>query len=135
MKNLTPKQPQPGGIVMVCITRQRSCQRLIERGAQLAADHGLTLEVVHVVNPGENFLGNPQEGEALDFLFSLGKQYNAEVAMLRNENVLDTLIGYGVERNVQWILLGQPKSLSRRFTNITKEFSMRIPNAQVEVVG
>ena len=44
--------------VLVCVTGQKSCERLIEEGASIAQEHNIELSVVHVAKTGNNFLGS-----------------------------------------------------------------------------
>ena len=60
--------------VLICVTRQRSCERLIRVGYERSKTSGGKPYVIHVAPLGENFLGNPKEGEALDYLFDISKQ-------------------------------------------------------------
>lgn len=72
--------------------------------------------VVHVAPFGENILGNPQEGEALDYLFTIAKQYGAAMQMLRSEDVAGTLAEYAREHAVGCMVLGssgKPRSMLR----------------------
>ena len=52
--------------IMVCVTRQRSCERLIKRAVSMNEDVGGSIGVVHVAGLDENLMGNPDEGDALD---------------------------------------------------------------------
>ena len=64
----------------------------------------------------ENILGNSQEGEALDYLFTIAKQYGAAMQMLRSEDVAGTLAEYAREHAVACMVLGgsgKPRSLLR----------------------
>ena len=53
---------------MVCVTRQKTCERLIKAGARVAKDAGMAFSVVHVVRPGEQMLDLGEDGAALDYL-------------------------------------------------------------------
>jgi K+-sensing histidine kinase KdpD len=74
------------GCVLVCVTRQVSCERLIRLGADIAKKSGQSLNVVHVAATGASLLGNPSESEALDFLFTSAKQHGADLSVLRSES-------------------------------------------------
>ena len=54
------------GCILVCVTRQVSCERLIRQGAEMAHVAGAALNILHVAPNGTALLGNPSEGEALD---------------------------------------------------------------------
>ena len=67
--------------VMVCVTGQLTCERLIRHGAQIAKDEMAELSVVHAAMRIESILGNPHEGEALEYLFSISKQFGADMTI------------------------------------------------------
>ena len=61
--------------VLVCVTKQKTCERLIKTGARLAKEAGdAELLVVHVLHRDDNILGNMMQGDALEFLFQISKQ-------------------------------------------------------------
>ena len=77
---------------MVCVTVQKTCERLIRAGASLAGGAGLS--VVHVARSGEALLGGSSESEALEYLFRISREYGAEMDMLRSDDVIDTCLLY-----------------------------------------
>ena len=119
--------------VMVCVTRQKTCERLIRVGERIARENNYELSVVHVVKIGVNFLGNPDEGEALDYLFSVSKKAGADMTVLRSENVLNSLVEYAENNGISEIVLGQsPKSQSD--TNIMKQLEQKLPGIKFRIV-
>ena len=93
--------------VMVCVTRQKTCERLIKVGQKLVNGTGGKLTVVHVTKIGVHVLGNPDEGEALDYLFQISKQAGADMTVLRSENVLNTLLDYARKNDITEIVMGE----------------------------
>ncbi len=55
--------------IMVCVTQQKTCERLILSGYKLAEATKGKLYVIHVVNEKDKFLNNVNDGEALEYLF------------------------------------------------------------------
>ena len=52
--------------VLVCVTKQKTCERLIKTGARLAKEAGdAELLVVHVLHRDDNILGNMMQGLSL----------------------------------------------------------------------
>lgn len=92
--------------IMVCVTRQKTCDRLISRGAELKSELNAQLHVVHCVQLGHNFLGNPDEGEALEYLFTAAQLAGGELSMLRAQNVEDALVEYAMNNSVGTIVMG-----------------------------
>ena len=91
---------------MVCVTVQKTCDRLIREGAALAGDRGL--RVVHVARNGEKLLGGGSDSEALEYLFRKSREYGAEMDMLRSDNVIDTIVELAKKNEVEYLVVGPP---------------------------
>ncbi len=120
--------------VLVCVTGQKTCDRLIKTGAQLAAGYDAPLLVVHVAPAGAPLLGNSTQSEALDYLYGLSCDAGAEMAVLRAPDPLERLIQYAQEQHVAHIVLGagRPGGPDRR--DVASLLRMRLPHVQVHVV-
>lgn len=92
--------------IMICVTRQKTCERLIQKGLELISGTGGELYVVHAIKTGENYLGNPNEAEALEYLFRVSKEAGAEMNVLRTKNVLKTLVDFAKEQRITTLILG-----------------------------
>ena len=68
---------------MVCVTRQKTCERLIRLGALLAGRRGCEMTVVHALRPEDAILGSADESEALEYLFEQTNRYGCEMKMIR----------------------------------------------------
>ena len=86
--------------IMVCVTRQRSCERLIKRAVSMSKEISGSIGVVHVAGLNENLMGNPDEGAALDILFSVSKYNGAQMHMLRSDDLTETLLNFAKEHKV-----------------------------------
>ncbi|MDD3243981.1 MAG: universal stress protein UspA [Eubacteriales bacterium] len=127
---MTPKR-----CVMVCVTRQLSCERLIREGAALSSQLGLQLLVVHVVHPEDNFLGNPHEGEALDYLFNIAKEYDAQISLIKHNDVLDSLTGYARDHHAAYIVTGQSPESIKADESLIWRLRSALPDVQVHAVA
>lgn len=98
----------PSCKVMVCITGQKTCERLIHEGARIAAEQDGSVHVVHVATQDSAFLhsGAAQEAEALEYLFRCAQHYSAEIAVLRSDDALKTLTRFAHENHITHIVLG-----------------------------
>lgn len=123
------------GCVLVCVTRQVSCERLIRRGAELASQAGLQLKVVHVAAPGANLLGNPKESEALDFLFTAAKRSGADLSVIRSDSVTDTICKIAREYKVSSIVLGESRQNIKEDDGIIWRLRAEMPDVQVVVIA
>ncbi len=119
-------------IVMVCVTRQRTCARLVERGEIIARERDLPLHIVHAVRTGENFLGNAIEGEALEYLFTAAQLAGGSLAMLRADDVEGTLEVYAKAHEASVLVLGASPDPSG--DNFVSRLERRLPGIQVEIV-
>ena len=68
---------------MVCVTQQKTCERLILSGYRLLEAKDGKLYVIHVVNEKEKFLESVNDGEALEYLFGVSKKVGADLTVLR----------------------------------------------------
>lgn len=117
--------------IMVCVTMQLTCKRLIEKGKQLQNDFGGNLFVVHIAKDGDNFLGNPSEGEAIDYLYHVSKDAGAQMSVLRSQNVTGTISSFAKKNNIGVLVLGSPKDDDTTFIDTVKK---KMKKAIVEVI-
>lgn len=92
--------------ILVCVTQQKTCERLIKHGATLNSKVEADLYVIHVAKDGFNFLGNAKEAEALEYLFGISKQAGADLTVLRSENIADAIVEFANNKNIGHIILG-----------------------------
>ena len=95
--------------VLVCVTVQKECARLIREGQPAAREAGATLHVLHV-SEGKNPLGNPDAAEALDFLFSLAHEADGEMNILYERDVSAAIARYAAAHDARTLILGPDHS-------------------------
>ena len=93
--------------VMVCVTTQRACERLIEAGAKAAEPSNSPLHVVHVAGSHQHFFNMEDERAALDYHFAASKRRGADMAVIKSEDVAKTLADYARENDARLIIFGQ----------------------------
>ena len=93
--------------IMVCVTQQKTCDRLINYGFQLLEETKGELYIIHVAHYELKFLGNTEEGEALDYLYEKALEYGANLTVVRSNHVLDTLIDLVDKNKIGHLVLGQ----------------------------
>ncbi|MDD7523867.1 MAG: universal stress protein UspA [Clostridiales bacterium] len=117
--------------LMVCVTGQRSCERLVVHGkARLNPDQKLF--VVHCVPEGKSFLGSNNDADAINYLFTVAKNAGAELTILRENNVVDALVAFAHEHNVKTIVVGASPVESKNSFN--SRFSARLPGVEFDIV-
>lgn len=92
---------------MVCVTQQKTCERLIKYGYEfLGTDEG-ELFIIHVAHYQFKFLGKNEEGEALEYLYEKALEYGANLTVVRSNHVLDTLVELVKKNQITHVILGE----------------------------
>lgn len=92
---------------MVCVTGQKTCQRLIDYGSQLREHADDRLYVIHVAPENYRFLGNDREGEALEFLYQKAREAGAELTVERSSDVMRALIRLVDRNEINQVVVGE----------------------------
>ena len=119
--------------ILVCVTRQKTCERLIQAGSVLAREAHAPLSVVQVEKPGGNLLGNPKESEALEYLFQVSSASNADMTVLRQEDVVETLVEFTRKNEVTTIVMGRAPVEDSENT-IINQLKRKLPDVDIRVV-
>jgi two-component system sensor histidine kinase KdpD len=98
--------------IMVCVTPQKSCERLIQRGAARAKEKNGEFCVVYV-NKRQHLNRDLKEHKILLELFELAKDHGGTVSILSGEKVYDTLAEFARNNRITHIIVG--KSLRSAF--------------------
>lgn len=94
------------GNILVCVTRQKNCDRLIRYGATFQeADN--TLYVLHMVYRNEKFLHASDEGLALEYLFDISKTYGADLNLIKTQNLEQSLADFIAEHHIGKVIFGK----------------------------
>ena len=93
--------------IMVCVTQQKTCERLIRKGATLRDNVGGRLLVIHVTTTSLQVLGNYSQPEALDYLYEISKNMDAEMTVIRSTEVIKTLVDFCRVNHIATIVLGE----------------------------
>lgn len=120
--------------VMVCVTQQKTCDRLIQYGHELLSETKGELFIIHVAHYQFKFLGNSKEGEALEYLYEKAMEYGAQLTVVRSNNVQDTLVDLVKKYKITHIILGESGEAADS-SNVVQQLSNRVrKQAQVVVV-
>ncbi len=106
--------------VMVCVTQQKTCDRLIRYGHALLEAEDDELFIIHVAPKDFKILGTSEEGEALDYLYGKALDYGANLTVLRSNNILDTLVDLVDKNQITHVVLGQAGQVKNEEGLITK---------------
>lgn len=121
--------------ILVCVTQQKTCERLIKKGAELKRNNeNSELYVIHVAKEGDNFLNNPFQDDALEYLFDISKEYGASMIVLRSNLIAKTIAEFARTNNVSDIVLGS-SPLDYRNNSIIIELKSLLPEIQFHIVN
>ncbi len=92
-------------MVLVCVTDQESCDRLIFAGRSLADFEGIDLKVVCVrPKKAERWLASDE----VEYLFNVAKEQGAEMLVYFSDNAAHTVASYMIDNPVSYVLVGMP---------------------------
>ncbi|MBN2897400.1 MAG: universal stress protein [Clostridia bacterium] len=92
---------------MVCVTQQKSCERLIERGATLNDSKHGQLFVVHVVKENWKYFGSLKESDALEYLFDVSKEHGGELHVMKSHDIESTLNAFAEKNKIDIVVMGE----------------------------
>ncbi|HOJ12272.1 MAG TPA: universal stress protein UspA [Clostridiales bacterium] len=119
--------------ILVCVTQQKTCERLIIKAASLRDEFKGELYVIHVTKNGLNFLDNPKEGEALQYLFEISKSVGANLSVLKSDNIIKCIADFAKDNNINYIILGEsPKDTDDNIFH--KKLRNLLHNIELEVI-
>lgn len=119
--------------IMVCITQQITCERLILKASELRNQLNGELFVIHVAKNEWNFLDNAKEGEALEYLFKISKSVGANLSVLKSDNIIESLVHFAKENKITHIVMGEsPKHHEK--TNFYAELNDLLSGVEILVI-
>jgi len=116
--------------ILVCVTKQKNCERLIKAASQRVAEDG-NLHVLHVAKNFWNILDNAHESEALEYLFKISKLFNAEMTVLRDDNISKTIADFAYRNDINLIVLGA--SLNEEENKFFKQLRVLLKENNIEI--
>ena len=93
--------------ILVCVTAQKDCARLIRRGSALAKETGCALQVLHVSQGNVN---HPDAAAILNELFSLAHEAEAEMNILYEKDVPAAIARYAASCGASALILGPDRT-------------------------
>ncbi len=103
--------------ILVCVTQQKTCERLINKTNELLHEYGGNLFILNVVKNEVNFLDSVKESEALEYLFGISKKLGANLSVLKSDDIPGTIAQYAEDNDIDCIVLGKSndKNAGERF--------------------
>jgi len=119
--------------VLVCVTQQKTCQKLIEHGFELSKNHEVNnLYVIHVVNENDKLLYNLSDGDALEYLFEITKDVGANLIVKRSKDVIKAIVDFAVENEITHIVIGHSKT-NDSANNFAMKLQKKLPNIEFAI--
>jgi K+-sensing histidine kinase KdpD len=119
--------------ILVCVTQQKTCERLIRKAATLKDELKGELFVIHVAKNAWNFLDNIKEGEALDYLFRISKSVGADLSVLKSDSIVETIVTFARERKISYIVMGESPN-DHKENNFFNELKCLLSNIEIKIV-
>ena len=93
--------------IMVCVTLQSTCEKLIRAASKLRRDDD-ALSVLHVAKSGQPYMGETNNAKTLEYLYSVSNEYGADMTVLNSDSPIETIINFIEEHNINTVVLGIP---------------------------
>ena len=118
--------------VLVCVTGQKNCERLIVAGARIAREEGLPLNVLHVVQSGGSVLGFVNEPEALEYLLKVSVEHGASMYVRRSDDVIASIEYAAKNEHCRVLVAGRAANYSGH--DLLDELQQRLPGVRFEIM-
>lgn len=118
--------------ILVLVTLQRACARLIRRGADMAMAQHSPLHVLHVVVRGAP--GNPDavlHAQALDYLYALSGEAGAEMTVLTADVAPTAIAEFAAHQGVRQVVMGG----GEQACGIAETLSGLLPGVEVMIAA
>ncbi len=123
-------KPKNQPCVLVCVTPQESCVRLIEAGARAAKAENIELVVLSVFRESNGM--NANEGGVLENLFQCAKVHDASMRIYFNDSPALTVTVAAKKLNAEMLVTGFPAEGSSGFIARIHEILPELPITMVD---
>lgn len=97
-----------GKRVMVCVTDQKVCEKLIYNALKILETSPGEIYVIHVSK--ESVIQNEESGEALEYLFGICNKFSASLTVVKSDNVLESLVDAAHRNKIDTIIMGESRN-------------------------
>lgn len=120
--------------IMICITQQKLCKRLIERAYSLKENEDDELSVIHIVKENWKYFGKLKEADALEYLFDSAKEYGATLSVFKSNDIEETLAEFAEKESFDLIVMGESLEENKQQNMINRLQSRTKKDVQFEIV-
>ena len=121
-----------GKTVLVCVTGQRDCDRLIKAGRKLADELELSLLVLCIQPASSGIQGNSEE---LEYLRQTARDSQAEMTVYFNDDAPLMAVSVAKKVGAKHIVTGMPEAPVNGFVELIHKLLPRVPVSMVEKNG
>lgn len=114
--------------VLVCVTGQKDCDRLIKAGKQIADERGLALQVL-CVQP--TAFGYEADGEELEYLRQTARSVQAEMTVFFHDDAALIAVGFVKQIGATHIVTGMAEAPVNGFVEIVHKLLPKVPISMV----
>lgn len=118
--------------VLVCVTDQPSCRRLILAGVEIAKTYGASVQVVSIQPEG---LVSPLTANALQNLYDVSSSLGAEMTVYFNNEPALTAAVHAAKTGAIHLVSGTPGADSNLFIETIKKLLPELPLSIVDAEG
>ena len=119
--------------VLVCVTRQKNCERLIKEGHRLSKENNCNMNVINVLLNDRKILDESNEANAIDYLFNVSKKYDGDISIIRSDNIVKTIVDFVKENKIGIIVFGESPDMNDE-NSIVNKVKNKVKKAKVVVV-
>ena len=116
--------------IMVLVTLQQACARLIRKGSDLAMLRHVPLYVLHVQQNDPDQTAPAIDVTALNYLYALSGEVGADMCVLTADVPVTAMANYAAEQRVDTILMGG----GARAAGIAETLSGLLPGVKVIIL-
>lgn len=120
--------------IMVCVTQQKTCERLIKKGYKLKQAGEGNLYIINVVHKNDTFLHKSNEPKALEYLFRVAEKSDAELMVIKTENVIQSMIDFANENNITDIVMGKSPNFSNENHPIASKLQRKLNDTNYIII-
>ena len=119
--------------ILVCVTGQMSCERLIVAGAEIARAENTPLNVLHVVRTGGSVLGFVNEPQALEYLLRVSMEHGADMLVRKADDVVNAIEAEAKAHGTTVIVAGRAANYNG--WDLLDELKTRLHGVHFEILG
>ena len=118
--------------VLVCVTGQHDCDRLIRTGREIADEFGVQLQVLCVQPTVNGYGGN---GEEIEYLHQTSKEVDAQMSIFFHDDAALVAAGFARQVHAAYLVTGMPDGRPNGFVEVIHQLVPDLPIAMVSSEG